>query len=417
MKPTLTALAVVLAAGAAMSSPAVAQTGQTASKQQGQSANTPSKIKPSKGAIKAIIELQKAVKANDVANLPAKLAAAQAVATTPDDRYAIAVLQLEAARTAKDNAGIAAAIEGVIGSGKAEPQQLRGLYGEQANAYVAAKQPDRAAVALQKLIAIDPNNSEAKMVLANVLKSQGKGGQAIAELQKSIAAAKAAGQKPDENLYKLALRDAYDAKSPAALEIARDWVADYPTPQNWENAFAIYQNLSNVDEATLLDLLRLERVVGALNSDSDYHKYAYLAVNKGYPGEAKAVLDEGFAAGKISRSTPLFKDIIAEVSKKAASDKASLAGAEAAGKSASTARTALSNGDLLAGAGQYAKAAEVYRSALGKSGADANVINLHLGAALAQAGDKAGATAALNAVTGPRAGLAKLWLTYLATRA
>ena len=34
--------------------------------------------------------------------------------------------------------------------------------------------------------------------------------------------------------------------------------------------------------------------------------------------------------------------------------------------------------------------------------------------ALARAGDKAGATAALNAVGGSQAEIAKLWLTYLA---
>jgi hypothetical protein len=54
--------------------------------------------------------------------------------------------------------------------------------------------------------------------------------------------------------------------------------------------------------------------------------------------------------------------------------------------------------------------------AMGKS-ADPNVANLHLGMALARGGDKPGATAALNAVTGPLADVAKFWLLYLQTRA
>jgi hypothetical protein len=37
--------------------------------------------------------------------------------------------------------------------------------------------------------------------------------------------------------------------------------------------------------------------------------------------------------------------------------------------------------------------------------------------ALTRAGDKAGATTAFNAVNGPRAGIAKLWLTYLTQKA
>jgi predicted Zn-dependent protease len=339
------------------------------------------------------------------------------VAKTPDDRYAIAVLQLEAARGAKDNAAIAAAIDAVLGSGKVQQRQLRGLYAEQANAFTAAKQPAQAAAALQHLIALDPGDAEAQIVYANTLHAAGKDAEAVAMLQKNIAARTAAGQKADETVYKLAVQYAYDAKLPSAIQITRDWVAAYPSPANWANAFAVYQNLSTTDEASILDVLRLKRAAGALTTESDFHKYAYLAAGQGYPGEAKAVLEEGFAAGKIDRNKPLFKDILAEVSPKAASDKAALAGAVATGLSATTARKAISNADLLAGAGEFAKAAEVYRAALGKTGADANLINLHLGAALAQQGDKAGATAALNAVTGANADLAKLWLAYLATRA
>jgi hypothetical protein len=44
---------------------------------------------------------------------------------------------------------------------------------------------------------------------------------------------------------------------------------------------------------------------------------------------------------------------------------------------------------------------------------DVNVANLHLGMALARSGDKAGATAAFNAVTGQRADIAKYWLLYV----
>ena len=54
---------------------------------------------------------------------------------------------------------------------------------------------------------------------------------------------------------------------------------------------------------------------------------------------------------------------------------------------------------------------------LTKPGADAAMANLHLGMALARAGDKAGATAAFNAVSGPRAEIAKFWLLYLQSRA
>jgi TolA-binding protein len=69
-------------------------------------------------------------------------------------------------------------------------------------------------------------------------------------------------------------------------------------------------------------------------------------------------------------------------------------------------------GNRFYGAGDYARAAELYRSAAA-AGGDANLANLHLGMALARAGDKAGAATALNAVTGDQAAIAKYWLLYV----
>jgi tetratricopeptide (TPR) repeat protein len=73
-------------------------------------------------------------------------------------------------------------------------------------------------------------------------------------------------------------------------------------------------------------------------------------------------------------------------------------------------------GDNYAALGDYAHAVEAYKLAMGKPDGDPAVANLHIGMALARSGDKAGATAALNAVTGPRAEIAKYWLTYLAQK-
>jgi uncharacterized protein HemY len=85
--------------------------------------------------------------------------------------------------------------------------------------------------------------------------------------------------------------------------------------------------------------------------------------------------------------------------------------------SGSNAKIAMTAGNIYFSNGDYAKAAELYRAALGKSGADKDLANLRLGMALARAGDKAGATAALQAVGGARAGVAQYWLLYLQTQA
>jgi hypothetical protein len=86
------------------------------------------KISPSKAALKAIIELQTAVNAKDAANIPAKVAAAQAVAKSKEDNYLIAVFQRQAALDAQDNAALATAVGGIVGSGLVDTTQTAALY-------------------------------------------------------------------------------------------------------------------------------------------------------------------------------------------------------------------------------------------------------------------------------------------------
>ena len=75
------------------------------------------KIKLSGKAQKAVIDLQNAVNKADYASVPQKLAAAQAVASTADDKYAIGQLALKAALAQKDNNAMAAAIDMIASSG------------------------------------------------------------------------------------------------------------------------------------------------------------------------------------------------------------------------------------------------------------------------------------------------------------
>ena len=129
------------------------------------------------------------------------------------------------------------------------------------------------------------------------------------------------------------------------------------------------------------------------------------------PGFAQAFLPRGRApeVGELFRFTEAARSLkLIAASKGKVPTEAELAAAE---KGAAIPSAYLRVGDRYYGAGNYAKAAALYRQALAK-GADANTSNLRLGEALARSGDKAGATAALNAVTGPQADIAKLWLLY-----
>lgn len=365
---------------------------------------------PSKRALKAIIDLQNAVKAKDTASIPAKLAAAQAVATSKEDRYLIGRLQLQAAVAAHDNASSAAAIDAIAASGLAGQSDVAQLYKGLGGAFYNAKQYDQAIAAFNRSASINPSDYELLDLIAQSNLAAGHKAEAATAYLRDIKARAAAGQKAPEDLYKNAVQLAYEAQSPSAPDLAREWVAAYPSAKAWHDSVAIYRALNHPDTEGTLDLLRLLSATGALTTAGDYALYTEATAEQNNYNEAQAVLDAGIAAKVVNPTNADFRQMLTVLKAK---NKATPADLEAAIKMGPTAANLLRIGDRYYGMGEYAKAAQVYRDVMTKPGADKELANLHLGMALARAGDKAGATAALNAVTGPRAGVAKYWLLYV----
>jgi lipopolysaccharide biosynthesis regulator YciM len=406
---TRTAIGVVLALGAISVTPAIAQSKAAA-------APAPAQPKISKQAMKPIIDLQTAVTANDVANIPARLAAANAAAQTPEDRFFIAQLQTKAALNAKDESAQLAAVQAQLDSGGAGAERATQLRLVLGNTKLKAKDYAGALSALQPIAQLEPANTDAMLLTAEALNGVGRTAEAVPMLQKAISTLKAQGKPAPENIYRRAVALSAAKKLPGTSQLAMEWVQAFPTPTNWRDTIRLYMLDSGLSDTDLIDAFRLQRATGSLNGESDYYRYAATAAMRGLPGEAKAVIDEGTASKAIDKARPTFKEVYAQSSAKVTADRASLPAGERTALAGSSAKAALGTGDAYMGYGDFAKAATLYRAALGKSGVDSSQANLRLGVALAQAGDKAGATTALNAVTGPRAGIAKLWLVWLGTR-
>ena len=411
MKLTTTALGIVLAIA---SVPAAAQLTRSQESDKPtppkQEQGKPGDVKPSSGALKAIVELQNAVKANDTANIPGKLAAAQAVAKTKEDRYLIGVFQRQAALNAKDVAGLASAVQVLEASGYLDATKLAALYMDLGIQQFNAKQSALAITSFQRAVTLTPNDYGAIELLAQAKSAAGQNAEAAGLFQQTIKARIAAGQKPTEDIYRRAVQAAYDSQAPSAIELGRQWVSAYPSPDSWRNAILIYRNLAKPDVEGTLDLLRLMQTMNALSKSADYNLFATAAADQQNYVEAQAVIDAGIAAKQVDPASPLFRDIVMGLKSKPKLTNADLAEAE---KIALTGTAMVRVGDRYFGMGQYAKAADLYRKALAKGGVDKDIANVHLGMALARSNDKAGATAAFNAVTGPRAEIAKYWLLYL----
>jgi Tfp pilus assembly protein PilF len=372
---------------------------------------------PSKEARPALAALQKAADENRVAELPALAQAALAVAKTPADRYYAYQLQLRPAIAAKNDAMTLAALEGMIATGLPKGAELANVTLNAARLSYNAQAYDKANTYITQSIALDANSSEAHLVLAETQNRLKKPAEAVASFQKAIALDQAAGKPVRPEVAERALAIAYNNRLPVARELAFAHVKAAPTAKNWRTAIKITDQVSNLPAADKIDLFRLQRATGSFEGEGDYFPYVDALLTRGLPGEAKAVLDEAFAAKKLDSAKSTWKEMHSSAAARVAADKASLAAGEKGALTAATARPALATGDAFMSYGDYAKAAALYRAALGKSGVDTDLANLRLGIALARSGDKAGATTALNAVKGTRANVARLWLLYLQTQA
>lgn len=402
MKITTRALVALLAAGVA--APALAQPGAAAPS--ASAAGQPkADIRPSKQALKALSELQAAVKSNDHAAIQAKVAAAQAVVSTREDRYLLAQLQAQAAINAKDNAALVPALDAIAASGFVDAPKMASLYVNLGASFYNEKQFDKAGAAFERASALDPRNYDAIADLGEVRFAQGRKAEAAHTFQRAIQAKVAMGLKADENLYKRALEIAYEANAPESADLARQWVAAYPSADSWRNSIGIYRSISHMDDDGIVDLLRLLRATGAMTDASDFAMYLQALNFQSNYIEAQSALDK---AGPLA-SDPTVKEAAANVASKPRVTAAELT---AAAKSAQTGIALLHIGDRFYGLGDYAKAVETYKQAQTK-GADANLVKERVGVALAASGDKAGATTAFKSVTGPRAGVAQFWLLYL----
>jgi hypothetical protein len=382
----------------------------------------PAKKNYSKAAQPSLAAAQKAIDANDVATATAELDKAKAAMQTPDDKYATGSLLYKLSQTNKDQAMQAQGIDLMIESGGADPKVLPQLYTVQAQFAWDAKNYAKVEQALTAARAAGDNNADVVPMLVMAQANQGQTLKALQTVNAAIDKQAASGQPVPAEWYERGVDLGYRSKAGApdaaaiqstTVEIAKKWVAAYPTKKNWNNALRIYGDRANLDNEQQVDVFRLLRHAGALSGDVDYREYA-LDTYLRFPNEANAVLQEGASKGIVNLNGKSdATDVINTVKPKLAADKASLAQSDKAARTAANGRAALNTADTYVGYGEYAQAVDLYKVALAKGGVDANVVNLRMGWALAGAGDTAGAKAAFGQVQGQRKPVADFWVIHL----
>ena len=385
-------------------------------KQQPQQARQPQIPNVSREESAAILPLYQASQAQDWAAASAALPAARAGASSPAARFLVGQLTLEIGRGTSNMQLQSQAVEAMIASGAAPPEVMPTLLAAQAGFAIDAGDFARAEGLVARLVESNPNDVNRITQLAQIKIRLNKMPEALALYQRALQLSEAAGTRASEETYQRTLAIAYQGRmAQPALELSRALVTAYPTPANWRSALGVHRELAGLSGAHELDLRRLMRVAGALASEADYVEYAEAANRGAMFGEVKAVLDEGLSRNVIRGAAGYARQMLTTVEGRIADDRGSLPQQRSAALAGSDGARVMRIADAYYSYGQYAEAAELYRAALQK-GAEANLANTRLGAALAMAGQRPAAEAAFRAVTGARAPLAQFWLLWLSTR-
>lgn len=356
-----------------------------------------------------------ALNAGDWATATTALATAAPAARGNDAKYLVGQIRLQIGVGTQNRAVQAQGIDEMIASGGALPTEMRALYENQLEFATAAGDTAKAQRAMAALDAMNPNDPTRYIRQARIRVGANDPAGAIGFYQQAIAMQTRNNQPVPVEWRQQIAGIAYRARLPDTMRYVREWLVAAPSPQLWHDTLAIYAETSGANSALKLDIYRLMRAAGAMNSERDFIELSQAANEVRAFGEVQAVLQDGLTRNLITANAGYARERLELATRRATDDRGSLAEGRRAALAGNDAAAALAMGDAYYGYGQFAEAVELYRAALQK-GADAGTANIRIGAALVGAGQRTEAETAFRAVTGQRADLAQLWLLWLANR-
>lgn len=410
-RPTsATAVAAVLGCALIVAAPAAAK--EKPKKEEEQKG---AQLKPSKEFGPALKKMTEAAKAKDMAALETALTEGQASATSPDDKYLVSFYELQLGIGKSDKAIQGRALDGLLDSGLTPPESLAPYNYFSGSFAYGDKDYAKAVKRLEAAKAAGSTEQSLPVLLMDSYLKLNQVDQGLAVAKDAIAAARAAGRVPSEELYVRPASALQAAKrNSELLDMLAMRLQDYPQPVIWRNTLFILLQQEASDKVMNLDTFRLMRATKSMTQRPEYLEYAALATEAGYPNEAVAVIKEGQAANVIQTSDERFNTILESQEPRAKADAVALKGDAAKPATAANPKLARQTADGLVGIGDYATAISLYEKAA--AGGD-RLAQYRLGVAQALAGQKDAAIASFAKVQGDRARLANLWTIHLSEKA
>jgi hypothetical protein len=317
-----------------------------------------------------------------------------------------------------DNAAAIKSFEAAIASGKlAAADQLRLIQTVAGLSYQAKDYPNTV-VWVKRYQEAGGTDEPTLALLGQAYYANGDWANAAKTLSDQIAAVEKGGRKPTEAQLQLLVNAENKQSDSAGYQAALEkLVADYPKPEYWSDVIQRLIARPGFSRRLTLDVYRLAQSVGALSSTRQYTDAAELALAAGLPGEAKTLLDQGFASKALGSGPEADrqKRLLALAVQKTEDEQKSIEDNEKKAAAANDGIVLVNTGLDYLGFGQPQRAADLIEQGLAK-GVQKNPdeAKLHLAIAYYAAGQKDKALQTFRSVqTGDAADLARLWVIHL----
>jgi hypothetical protein len=317
-----------------------------------------------------------------------------------------------------DNAAAIKSFEAAIASGKLAPADQLRLIQTVAGLSYQAKDYPTTVVWVKRYQEAGGADEPTLALLAQAYYANADWANAAATLNAQIAAVEKAGRKPTEAQLQLLVNAENKQADPAGYQAALEkLVADYPKPEYWGDVIQRLLARPGFSRRLTLDVYRLAQSVGALSSTRQYTEAAELALAAGLPGEAKTLLDQGFASKALGAGPEADrqKRLLALAVQKKDDQQKTIDDSEKKAATAADGVVLVNTGLDYLGFGQPQRAAALIEQGLAK-GVQKNPdeAKLHLAIAYYAAGQKDKALEIFRSVqSGDAADLARLWVIHL----
>ncbi len=366
---------------------------------------------------KPLQEAQAAIQAKSYRVALDKIGEAEKVGDLkPYEAYLVDRLRANAALGAGDHATALQALSAAVVSPEMPEAEKPVVLDTVARLAYEGKQYPQAAQAIRAYRTAGGTSTEVLGLLPQALYLADDFAQAQKELLALFEQQQRAGQGPSEMQLKLYLSCAVKQNDRVAYRDALErLLGTYPQPDYWRELIAQTTGQPGFSDRLTLDVYRLKKATGTLNSASGYAEAAQLALQAGFPGEARQYLDQGYARSLLGQGADAARDrqLKAQVDKKLEEDLRTLAEGEKAAAAQASGEALVATGLNYAGHGRYDKAASLIAQGIARGGLKRpDEAQLHLGYAQLLAGQAEPARKTLASVTGAdgTAALARLWL-------